>query len=95
MSRVSPITEEGTNAMGYEKKCGICKIVALLAGIGALNWGLVALFNLDLVYRLLGGMPVLAKAVYVLVGIAGLLVIVSLFKCCPCCNKGSSCSSGK
>ena len=70
-------------------KCGICKLVALLAGIGALNWGLVALFKVDLVARVLGSMPTAAKAAYVLVGIAGLLTLVSLVKCCPACKPGS------
>ena len=31
-----------------KKHCVVCKIVALLAGIGAINWGLVAFFQLDL-----------------------------------------------
>jgi len=69
-------------------KCGICKLVALLAGIGALNWGLVALFGVDLVARVLGSMPMAAKAVYVLIGIAGVMVMLSLVKCCPACKTG-------
>ncbi len=73
------------------KDCGVCKIVGLLVGIGALNWGLVALFNLDLVARLLGPMTTPAKAVYILIGLAGLLKLVSLVKCCPCKSKTSSC----
>ena len=70
------------------KSCGICKIVGLLVGIGALNWGLVALFQLDLVAKLLGPMTTAAKAVYILIGLAGLLKLISLVKCCPC-QKGS------
>ena len=66
------------------KDCGVCKVVGLLVGIGALNWGLVALFHLDLVARLLGPMTRPAKAVYILIGIAGLLKLISLAKCCPC-----------
>ena len=69
-------------------KCTICKIVTLIAGIGALNWGLVALFQMDLVARLLGDMTGAAKAVYVVIGVAGLLMLVSLVKCCPC-SRGS------
>ncbi len=76
------------------KKCAVCKIVALLAGIGALNWGLVALFGLDLVQKLLGAVPAAAKAVYVLVGLAGAVLLVSLVRCCPACT-GSSCESKK
>ena len=69
--------------------CGVCKIVGLLVGIGALNWGLVALFHLDLVEKLLGTMTTPAKAVYTIIGVAGLLKLISLVKCCPCCSKGS------
>ena len=70
------------------KSCGVCKIVGLLVGIGALNWGLVGLFQVDLVARLLGEMTGPARAVYVLIGIAGLLKLVSLVKLCPCQGKG-------
>lgn len=64
--------------------CGACKVVKLLAGLGALNWGLVALFQLDLVARVLGDMTGAAKAVYVLIGLAGLVTLVSIVKACPC-----------
>ena len=70
------------------KKCAICKLVALLAGIGALNWGLTAFFNLNLVARLLGGIPKASKIAYGLIGLSGLMLLVSLFMCCPC-QKGS------
>lgn len=77
--------------MTGEKKCGVCKVVALLAGLGALNWGLVGLFQVDLVARLLGAMTGVAKVVYVLIGVAGLITLVSLVKCCPC--RGKSCET--
>ncbi len=69
------------------KKCPICKLAVLLAGIGALNWGLVALFNFNLVTTLLGDMTTAAKVVYIIVGVSGLLLLVSLVKPCPCGNK--------
>ena len=71
--------------------CGICKIVGLLAGLGALNWGLYGIFNLDLVARLLGEMTAGSKVVYGLIGVAGVLKILSLLKCCPCQRDGGSC----
>ena len=67
--------------------CPICKIVVLLAGIGALNWLLVALFHLNLVTKFLGDMTTAAKAVYTLVGVAGIILLVTLVKKCPCCAK--------
>ncbi len=66
------------------KGCAVCKVVGLLVGIGALNWGLVGIFQFDIVERLLGTMTTGARVVYGLIGIAGLLKIVSCFKCCPC-----------
>jgi uncharacterized membrane protein YuzA (DUF378 family) len=70
------------------KCCGVCKLVGLLVGIGALNWGLVGIFQVDLVAKLLGDMTTPARVVYGLIGVAGLLKLVSLVKCCPC-NKGT------
>lgn len=69
------------------KKCPICKVVVLLAGIGAINWLLVSFFGMNLVSMILGD-SVIAKAVYALVGISGALLIVSTFiKPCPCSCK--------
>lgn len=42
-----------------------------LVVIGAANWGLVGLFNFNLVEWLLGSWPILERAVYILVGVAG------------------------
>ena len=71
-----------------KKHCAICKIIALLAGIGAVNWGLVAFFQLDLVARLLGTMTMPSKIVYGVVGLSGLSLLVTTFiKSCPCCDK--------
>ncbi len=50
-------------------------ISLLLVIIGALNWGLVGLFQFDLVAALFGGQSApLSRLVYTLVGIAGLVV---------------------
>jgi len=73
-------------------KCFICKLIGLLAGLGALNWLLVALFNFNLVAAILGDMTLAAKIVYTLIGIAGAMVLVMLVKCCPCTGKDSSCA---
>lgn len=53
-------------------------IFVLLAAIGALNWGTIALFNFNIVERLasLVGVPSLAHIIYILVGIAGLIALV-------------------
>ncbi len=57
----------------------IDKIALVLIIIGAINWGLIALFNLDLVALLFGEMTVLSRIVYGLVGLSGLWGIKLLF----------------
>lgn len=39
--------------------------------IGAVNWGLVGLFNYNFVSAILGSLPALVKWAYILVGVAG------------------------
>ena len=47
--------------------------------IGALNWGLIGLFDFDLVATIFGGMDAIgSKIVYILVGICGLISIKTL-----------------
>jgi uncharacterized membrane protein YuzA (DUF378 family) len=53
-------------------------IALVLAVIGALNWGLVGLFGVDLVATLFGGTDAaLSRLVYVLVGLAGVVLAVT------------------
>lgn len=55
------------------------KLALLLVIIGALNWGLIGLFNLDLVASIFGGQQALfSRIVYGLVGAAGLYSITFL-----------------
>ena len=57
------------------------KTALVLTIIGALNWGLVGLFQFDLVATIFGGTDaLLARIVYVLVAIAGIVNIGLLFK---------------
>ena len=74
--------------MGIMGKCLICKLIKLIVGIGSLNVGLVALFNINLVELAFGGIGI-AKIVYIIIGVAGVMVLLSLFKSCPCINKES------
>jgi len=48
----------------------------ILVIVGALNWGLIGLFNLDLVAMIFGEMTTISRVVYVLVGVSGLYMIV-------------------
>lgn len=54
--------------------------------IGGLNWGLVGLFNYNLVMALLGGYPAVEMLVYVLVGLSTLYIIVTHKGDCKVCG---------
>ncbi len=47
--------------------------------IGALNWGLVGLFDFNLVSALFGANSVISSVIYVLIGICGAINIGILF----------------
>lgn len=55
-------------------------IAAILLIIGGLNWGLVGIFGLDLVGYLFVGAPIIAKIIYILVGLSAIDAIVVLLK---------------
>ena len=47
-------------------------VAYVLSTVGALNWGLVGAFKLNLVETILGTSPSLVQLVYILVGLSGL-----------------------
>jgi uncharacterized membrane protein YuzA (DUF378 family) len=51
------------------------KLSAIIASIGALNWGLIAFFNFNLVSFLFGIDTVLTTLTYAVVGVAGLITL--------------------
>ncbi len=55
-------------------------ITLLLVIVGGLNWGLVGLFDFDLVAALFGEMSPLSRIVYVLVGISAVVQLGPLFQ---------------
>jgi uncharacterized membrane protein YuzA (DUF378 family) len=55
------------------------KIALVLALIGAINWGLVGLFNINLVTLIFGTIPMLVTLVYALVGLSGLYLIYYMY----------------
>lgn len=57
----------------------IDKIALTLIIIGALNWGLIGIFNFNLVSSIFGEMTIVSKIIYSLVGISGLWGIKLLF----------------
>jgi uncharacterized membrane protein YuzA (DUF378 family) len=57
------------------------RIALAIIIIGAINWGLIGLFQFDLVASLFGGIsPIPTRIVYALVGLSGLWCITLLFK---------------
>ena len=52
-------------------------VAIVLAVIGAVNWGLVGLFDYNRVSAIFGPMSTLSRIIYVLVGLAGLYLVVA------------------
>lgn len=55
------------------------KIALVLVIIGAIVWGLIGLFNFNLVEMLFGNMTIISRIIYTLVGVSGLWAIKLLF----------------
>jgi len=53
-------------------------VAAILLVVGGLNWGLVGAANFDLVASLFGAGSILAKVVYMLVGMSAIYQAISL-----------------
>lgn len=62
----------------------------ILLVVGGLNWGLVGLFDWNLVEVLLGRWPVVVQIVYVLVGLSAIFEIVGHKSNCKCCSTESA-----
>lgn len=50
-------------------------LALILVIIGAINWGLIGFFSLDLVKLIFGDMTLLSRIVYALVGVSGLYAL--------------------
>ena len=66
----------------------IDKIALALVIIGALNWGLVGLFQFDLVAWIFGGADMLiSRIIYTVIAICGLWCCSLLFRRCLCAGE--------
>lgn len=54
-------------------------ITLLLLIVGGINWGLVGLFDLDIVAALFGAGSALARIVYIAVGVSAVYQLIPLF----------------
>lgn len=59
-------------------------IAVLLVIIGSINWGLIGLFDFNLIHNLTGTVPMLEKLTYIAYGIAGLLLAYYEIEGCKC-----------
>ena len=48
--------------------------------IGAVNWGLIGFFNLDLISVIFGNMSMITRIIFAVVGIAGIYSLVLFWK---------------
>jgi len=55
------------------------KIANVLTSVGAINWGLVALFDLNLITAILGNYPTGVSIVYGAVGVSGIITLLQIF----------------
>jgi uncharacterized membrane protein YuzA (DUF378 family) len=70
----------------------IKQIAYVLVLIGALNWGVYGVSGYDLVNICAGKIPMIARIIYVVVGLSALYIIINRYrvcacKSCDCCTK--------
>jgi uncharacterized membrane protein YuzA (DUF378 family) len=66
------------------KMCTSHKVAWVLVIVGALNWGLVGAFGVNLVNMIVGSWPVVERVVYVLVGLSA--VFMFMMGSCKACK---------
>lgn len=64
------------------KLSGLDWLALVLLIVGGLNWGLIGLFNFDLVATVFGTMSLLARVVYILVGLSAVYLLAAAGKLC-------------
>lgn len=62
-------------------------VAFLLVIIGALNWGLIGLFNENVVHMIVGAWPTVERVVYILVGVSAVYIGITHKKDCKMCAK--------
>ena len=62
-------------------------VAVTLVLLGALNWGLIAAFDFNLVSLLLGAWPMVEKWAYILVGVSAVYLGLNHMSYCKICSK--------
>ncbi|MEG0295976.1 MAG: DUF378 domain-containing protein [Clostridium sp.] len=57
------------------------KLSIVLVIIGSLNWGIIGLFDVNLVQLLTGNIAILMRIIYVLVGLAAVNLVYFTIRC--------------
>jgi len=55
-------------------------LLLVISAIGAINWGLIGIWNFALVLYLFGTKPVIIRSIYIAIGIAGTILMLLLGK---------------
>jgi uncharacterized membrane protein YuzA (DUF378 family) len=58
----------------------IDKVSFICVLVGALNWGLLGLLNFNLVSAIFGAVPILARIIYILVGVSAVNIIIFILR---------------
>ena len=65
-------------------------VAFILLVVGGLNWGLVGLFDYNLVNAILGNWEMLERLVYILVGLSAVWEVIGHKKNCRMCGSGAT-----
>ena len=71
----------------FKQACMICKVVGIIAIVGALNLGITALTGTNYLENALGPGTTALRVANGLIGLSGLALLVSFFMVCPACKK--------
>ena len=55
-------------------------LLLIMSAIGAINWGLIGIWNFDLVLYFFSTKPVIIRSIYITIGIAGTILMLLLGK---------------
>jgi uncharacterized protein len=55
-------------------------LLLMISAIGAINWGLIGIWNFDLVLYFFSTKPVIIRSIYITIGIAGSILMLLLGK---------------
>lgn len=58
---------------------GLQKIALVFSIIGAIAWGIIGLFNINVVELITGGFNIVSRIIYIIVGVCGIINIGLLF----------------